>query len=58
MKRTTFFTTAAAVAMSIAAGQATLRIRSPDFYKGKDITILVGFGAGGGYDTTTRLFAR
>jgi tripartite-type tricarboxylate transporter receptor subunit TctC len=29
-----------------------------DFYKGKDITIQVGFGAGGGYDTTTRLFAR
>ncbi|MGE3246856.1 MAG: Bug family tripartite tricarboxylate transporter substrate binding protein [Beijerinckiaceae bacterium] len=29
-----------------------------DFYQGKTITILVGFGAGGGYDTTTRLFAR
>jgi tripartite-type tricarboxylate transporter receptor subunit TctC len=28
-----------------------------DFYSGKDITILVGFGAGGGYDVTTRLFA-
>ena len=25
-----------------------------DFYNGKTITILVGFGAGGGYDTTTR----
>ncbi|MGH6771592.1 MAG: Bug family tripartite tricarboxylate transporter substrate binding protein [Xanthobacteraceae bacterium] len=29
-----------------------------DFYKDKEITILVGFGAGGGYDTTARLFAR
>jgi tripartite-type tricarboxylate transporter receptor subunit TctC len=29
-----------------------------DFYTGKELTILVGFGAGGGYDTTTRLFAQ
>lgn len=29
-----------------------------DFYKGKQLTIQVGFGAGGGYDTTTRIFAR
>jgi len=29
-----------------------------DFYRGKQITILVGFGAGGGYDTTTRMVAR
>lgn len=29
-----------------------------DFYKGNQITIQVGFGAGGGYDTTTRLFAQ
>lgn len=29
-----------------------------DFYKGKTITFLVGFGAGGGYDTTARLVAR
>jgi tripartite-type tricarboxylate transporter receptor subunit TctC len=29
-----------------------------DFYKGGQITIQVGFGAGGGYDTTTRLFAK
>jgi tripartite-type tricarboxylate transporter receptor subunit TctC len=28
------------------------------FYAGKEISILVGFGAGGGYDTTTRLFAQ
>ena len=29
-----------------------------DFYKGKEITIQIGFGPGGGYDTTTRLFAQ
>jgi tripartite-type tricarboxylate transporter receptor subunit TctC len=29
-----------------------------DFYKGKELAIQVGFGAGGGYDTTARLFAR
>lgn len=29
-----------------------------NFYKGKTLTFLVGFGAGGGYDTTTRLVAR
>ena len=29
-----------------------------DFYKGGQITIQVGFGAGGGYDTMTRLFAQ
>jgi tripartite-type tricarboxylate transporter receptor subunit TctC len=29
-----------------------------DFYKGKTVTIHIGFGPGGGYDTTTRLFAR
>ncbi len=29
-----------------------------DFYKGRQINIKVGFGAGGGYDTTTRIIAR
>ena len=29
-----------------------------DFYKGKQISLQVGFGAGGGYDTTARIFAR
>ncbi len=31
---------------------------SKDFYAGKSITILVGYGSGGGYDTTARMFAR
>jgi tripartite-type tricarboxylate transporter receptor subunit TctC len=29
-----------------------------DFYKGKQISVVVGFGVGGGYDTYARLFAR
>jgi tripartite-type tricarboxylate transporter receptor subunit TctC len=29
-----------------------------DFYKGKTLTVIVGSGAGGGYDTNTRLLAR
>ena len=41
------------------AGATTARADPvADFYKGKEITIHVGFGAGGGYDTTARLFAR
>jgi tripartite-type tricarboxylate transporter receptor subunit TctC len=55
---------AAALAASV-AGAGVLAAASPaaadavaDFYKGKTVTILVGYGAGGGYDTTTRLVAR
>jgi len=29
-----------------------------DFYKGKQVTLQVGFNPGGGYDTTARMFAR
>ena len=32
--------------------------RAADFYQGKQITIIVGFSAGGTYDATARLFAR
>lgn len=33
-------------------------LRADDFYRGKQITIVVGFSAGGTYDATARLFAR
>lgn len=47
-----------AVLVALLATAATARADSiSDFYAGKDITILVGYGAGGGYDLTTRLFA-
>lgn len=42
------------------AGTATTALADPvaDFYKGKSLTILVGYGEGGGYDTNTRILAR
>lgn len=49
-----------AVLSLIAAGAVAGAARADsvsDFYSGKDVTILVGYGAGGGYDVTTRLFA-
>ncbi len=40
-------------------GCATASAQSPaEFYKGKTVSITVGYGAGGGYDTTTRIVAR
>jgi len=33
-------------------------LHAEDFYQGKQITIVVGFSAGGTYDATARLFAR
>ncbi len=32
--------------------------RADDFFKGKSVNIVVGFGPGGGYDTYARLLAR
>ena len=37
---------------------ATPRASADDFYKGKTVTFVVGFSAGGGFDTYTRLIAR
>ncbi|NKB19880.1 MAG: hypothetical protein GKS01_04965 [Alphaproteobacteria bacterium] len=47
----------AVVATAFGAGPAQADAVA-DFYKGKQITLGVGFGAGGGYDTTARIFAR
>ncbi|MBM3607572.1 MAG: hypothetical protein FJX29_03830 [Alphaproteobacteria bacterium] len=49
---------------SFAAGMASLMALPvsaqsvENFYRGKQITIWVGYGTGGGYDTTARLLAR
>jgi len=45
----------AAVSLSHAASAAS---PMEDIYKGKSITLLIGFGPGGGYDTYARLLAR
>jgi tripartite-type tricarboxylate transporter receptor subunit TctC len=42
----------------LAAGATARADAVSDFYKGNQLTILVGYGAGGGYDTNTRLFAQ
>ncbi|MCE3257881.1 MAG: family tricarboxylate transporter, receptor protein, partial [Nitrobacter vulgaris] len=59
--RQTLLTTATIVCAALvqaalpgsAAGQSVA-----DFYKGKDVEIVVGYGAGGGYDLTARAVAR
>jgi tripartite-type tricarboxylate transporter receptor subunit TctC len=50
---------AACSAVLAGAGAITMAQADPvaDFYKGNQITIQVGYGVGGGYDTTARLFA-
>jgi tripartite-type tricarboxylate transporter receptor subunit TctC len=47
------FTLAAMLALCPATAQ-----EQPLFYRGKQITIVVGTSAGGGYDTYARLIAR
>jgi hypothetical protein len=53
--------TAAALATALTtvlpASQAALAADEADFYRGKTITVIVGFGAGGGYDIYARLLA-
>lgn len=48
----------AAAAALVAGAPAAHADAVADFFKGKNLTILIGYGAGGGYDTTTRIFAR
>lgn len=47
----------AAIATSLALGQARADAVA-DFYKGKTVNIIVGFGPGGGYDQYARTLAR
>src|SRR5262245_23588843 len=50
---------AAVVALALVAGAAPVSAQSvADFYKGKTIQIMVGFGVGGGYDLYARALAR
>jgi tripartite-type tricarboxylate transporter receptor subunit TctC len=47
-----------ACALAMAAAPAANADAVSDFYKGKRMTMFVGSGAGGGYDTYTRAFVR
>jgi tripartite-type tricarboxylate transporter receptor subunit TctC len=60
MHRQTSFLTTGALAVLLAATAAVPAQADAvaDFYKGRQLTLQVGFGAGGGYDTTTRLVSR
>jgi tripartite-type tricarboxylate transporter receptor subunit TctC len=52
---------AAAFAAALAGLAVPRRVQADnvaDFYRGKDVTLLVGYGPGGGYDITARLVAR
>jgi tripartite-type tricarboxylate transporter receptor subunit TctC len=47
------------VGIALLAGQSPAFTQTTEeFYRGKSITLLVGGGAGGGYDTYARVFAR
>jgi tripartite-type tricarboxylate transporter receptor subunit TctC len=52
--RSAYSAALAALLAAAAAGSA----QSADFYKGKTLTIVVGFSPGGGYDTYARLLSR
>jgi tripartite-type tricarboxylate transporter receptor subunit TctC len=49
-----------AVALSVVCGVPTGASADPvaDFYRGKTISVFIGVGAGGEYDTIARLVAR
>ena len=47
-----------ATLLAIALPTAPLSAQTGDFYRGKTVTIIVGFTAGGGYDLYARAFAR
>jgi tripartite-type tricarboxylate transporter receptor subunit TctC len=43
---------------SLLAGSAVAQDAAEDFYRGRQINLIVGYGPGGGYDTVARLLAR
>jgi tripartite-type tricarboxylate transporter receptor subunit TctC len=52
------FSLPTACAIVLSAGLAAPTHAQPDFYKGKTVTIIVGFSPGGGYDVNARAVAR
>jgi tripartite-type tricarboxylate transporter receptor subunit TctC len=60
MHRLPFFVVSltAAVTLSLAAIPASAADSVAEFYKGKSIALLIGFGPGGGYDSYSRVLAR
>jgi tripartite-type tricarboxylate transporter receptor subunit TctC len=58
MRRSAIFLSAAVLAACGLAAGPSRADEVSDFYKGKTITISIGYGPGGGYDTYTRAVAR
>ena len=57
--RTAYFGATAAVLLLAAVGSPGAHADAvADFYKGKQINVVVGYGPGGGYDVYTRVLAR
>jgi tripartite-type tricarboxylate transporter receptor subunit TctC len=57
------FRTSLAVAVAVVAAALSMGVQASadsvaDFYRGKDLTVIVGYGPGGGYDIFARLLAR
>ncbi len=50
--------TLALAALAVLGAVTSASAQEDTYFKGKDITLLIGFGPGGGYDTYGRLFAR
>lgn len=57
MNRIHFTAALAAAAVAVVAGTASAESVA-DFYHGRQLTLIVGYGVGGGYDTTARIWAR
>ena len=56
--RSKFFTVAMVVLVFTAASASFVSAASEEFYRGKVIRIIVGFSAGGGFDTYARAVSR
>jgi tripartite-type tricarboxylate transporter receptor subunit TctC len=52
------FSVALVAAMTLMVGTSAVADPVADFYRGKSIDVLIGFGPGGGYDTYARVLSR
>ena len=52
------YLTGALTALSLVVAQNATAQSVESFYKGKNVTMLIGSGAGGGFDTYSRVLAK
>jgi tripartite-type tricarboxylate transporter receptor subunit TctC len=52
------YLTGALAALSLIVAQSAAAQSVENFYKGRNVTMLIGSGAGGGYDTYSRVLAK